>query len=84
MDEPEPRAGRSDSRERDLRIPASLWRAQIAGILNALGMDHDHAAIAAEVLVAADLMGIESHGAAMLPLYAEQVATGGATADAKV
>lgn len=67
-----------------VRIPAPLWRAQIERILLAIGLRPDHAPVAAEVLAAADLMGIESHGAAMLPVYAEQVATGGAVAAATV
>lgn len=68
----------------DVRIPFRVWNAQIKGILSAFGLSVDHSKTAAEVLCAADLMGIESHGAAMLPLYAEQIATGGATADARV
>ena len=61
------------------RIASALWRQQILLILGAWGMSDAHADITADVLVAADLMGIDSHGATLLPLYDQQIQDGGAT-----
>lgn len=58
-------------------VPASLLREQIGHQLRAWGLGADGAAETAEVLVEADLMGIDSHGVALLTLYGELVATGG-------
>ncbi|PZX11217.1 LDH2 family malate/lactate/ureidoglycolate dehydrogenase [Palleronia aestuarii] len=71
----------SEDEGRDARrIPHSDWVALIGDILRGLGLRSADADVAADVLAAADLMGIESHGAAMLPLYADQIASGGAVA----
>lgn len=59
-------------------IPAAIWRRQAADILSAWGLEPDHAATTADVLTEADLMGIESHGLAMLALYERQITEGGA------
>ncbi|WP_252925635.1 Ldh family oxidoreductase [Aliihoeflea sp. 40Bstr573] len=61
-----------------LRIPPAIWRGQAADILSAWGLPPDHAATTADVLTEADLMGIESHGLAMLSLYERQIQEGGA------
>ena len=66
------------------RVPAALWRRQIEALLGAWGMAAPHAAVTAEVLLAADLMGIDSHGASMLPLYGQQLRDGGATATPQI
>lgn len=52
-------------------VPADLLRRQIAAILRGWGMPADQAAVTAGVLIDADLAGIDSHGAALLPLYDE-------------
>lgn len=62
------------------RIPSGVWREQIFSILQAWEMEATQAKIIAEVLHAADLMGIDSHGATLLPLYDAQIRSGGATA----
>lgn len=67
-----------------LRIPAAIWRLQAADILSAWGLSDDHAAVTAKVLTEADMMGIESHGLAMLALYERQVADKGANPAAKI
>lgn len=51
------------------RVPAPLWRRQILAILQALGLSEVDAEVTTDILAAADLMGIDSHGAALLPLY---------------
>ena len=51
------------------RVPAATWRRQTLAILRGLGLAEADAGVAADVLLAADLMGIDSHGAALLPLY---------------
>lgn len=67
-------------RDNDLRrVLISLWRRQILGILRAIGLSDDDAEVTTDVLAAADLMGIDSHGAALLPLY-EGLVRDGATA----
>jgi len=62
------------------RVDSATWRRQALAILSAWGMSDAHAAVTADVLVAADLMGIDSHGLTLLPLYAQQLGNGGATA----
>jgi LDH2 family malate/lactate/ureidoglycolate dehydrogenase len=59
-------------------IPAVLWRRQAQGILKAWGMSDEHAATTADVLTAADLMGVDSHGLALFDLYEKQLQEGGA------
>ena len=60
------------------RIPAELWRRQIEAVLASWGMAEAEAGTTAGILLAADLMGIDSHGAALLPLYEEVIREGGA------
>ena len=62
------------------RVDSATWRRQALAILSAWGMSDAHAAVTADVLVAADLMGIDSHGLTLLPLYDQQLGNGGATA----
>lgn len=66
-------------REGGVRVPAALWRNQIVAILTAWGMTAAGAEVTADVLHAADLMGIDSHGATLMPLYEAQIRSGGAT-----
>jgi LDH2 family malate/lactate/ureidoglycolate dehydrogenase len=61
------------------RVAAALWRRQMLEILRAWRMSDAHAQVTADVLVAADLMGIDSHGMSLLPLYDRQLQEGGAT-----
>ncbi len=61
-------------------VAAALWRRQMLEILRAWCMSDAHAQITTDVLVAADLTGIDSHGMALLPLYRQQIEDGGATA----
>lgn len=48
----------------------------IVDTLKKLEIEEDHARIIAEVLVEADLRGIESHGAARLPIYVRRAKAG--------
>ena len=52
------------------RIPSSAVTAQSREIFRAWGMSPEHARITAERLEYADLHGVDSHGIALLPLYA--------------
>ena len=52
------------------RVPAGAVYAQCQAILSAWGMNAEHAQITAERLQYADLHGVDSHGIALLPLYA--------------
>ena len=63
-----------------LRVPAERLSRQTAAILAGWGMGEAHAAATAEVLVAADLAGIDSHGVALLGLYERQINDGKASA----
>lgn len=52
-----------------VRIPADELKRAVAGCLQAQEVAADDASVVADVLVAADLRGIESHGAARLSAY---------------
>lgn len=47
-----------------------------ARILEVAGVPADHARLTADVLVEADLRGVHSHGASLLPTYARRLRTG--------
>jgi LDH2 family malate/lactate/ureidoglycolate dehydrogenase len=55
--------------EQLLRIPADTVRQQIATILTAWGMEPEAVATTAQVMVATDLSGVDSHGVSMLMDY---------------
>jgi LDH2 family malate/lactate/ureidoglycolate dehydrogenase len=57
-------------------VPAALLRRQMALILAAWGLPAEDAEVTADVLTMADLMGIESHGLTLLPLYDELIRSG--------
>lgn len=57
-------------------IAAVNLRRMVADVLAKLGVDTGHAAVVADVLVAADLRGIESHGVARLPIYCKRIKAG--------
>jgi LDH2 family malate/lactate/ureidoglycolate dehydrogenase len=59
-----------------MHVPRADLQRQIEAILVAWGMAVEHAAITAERLTDADVRGIDSHGVALLPLYAEIRAEG--------
>ncbi|HVR29373.1 MAG TPA: Ldh family oxidoreductase [Thermoanaerobaculia bacterium] len=48
--------------EDSVRVPAERLRRHVAAIFERLGLPEDDASTAAEVLVQADLMGVDSHG----------------------
>ena len=52
------------------RVPSSAVTAQCREIFRAWGMSPEHARVTAERLEYADLHGVDSHGIALLPLYA--------------
>jgi LDH2 family malate/lactate/ureidoglycolate dehydrogenase len=58
------------------RYPHTLCRDQAEAILRALGLREESARAAADGLAWADLMGVDSHGIAMLPIYAQWRAEG--------
>ena len=45
----------------------------LSAILTAWGMGPEHAEITAEILIEADLRGVESHGLSMLPVYQDML-----------
>jgi LDH2 family malate/lactate/ureidoglycolate dehydrogenase len=63
-----------------LHVPAARLCRQTSAIFRAWGMSDDHADTTADVLVAADLAGIDSHGVALLGLYEQQLSAGKASA----
>lgn len=66
------------------RYPAALVRDQIVGFLTAWGMRRSHADTTADVLVDADLCGIDSHGISMITSYDQRLRDGLLTIDAEV
>ncbi len=60
-----------------MKANAEKLRRFAAGVLEKAGVPRDHAETAAEVLLFADLRGIESHGISKLPIYAKRIADGG-------
>jgi LDH2 family malate/lactate/ureidoglycolate dehydrogenase len=59
-----------------MRVPFDTLKAQIAAIFTTWGMSAEHARTCAERMGAADIRGIDSHGATMMQLYSEQFAAG--------
>lgn len=59
-----------------IRVDVSQLRAGIAELLSAAGMDADKAAIVAETLVEADLIGHVTHGSALVEGYLDALASG--------
>ncbi|WP_230531556.1 Ldh family oxidoreductase [Microvirga roseola] len=58
------------------KIPAELLHRQMTLVFEAWGLPKDDAAVTADVLTKADLMGIDSHGITLLPLYDELIRSG--------
>lgn len=54
-----------------MSVPAETVRHQITTLLGAWGMPGDLAAVTAEAMLYADLAGIDSHGLALMLLYAD-------------
>jgi len=52
-----------------MTIPADILRRQLIALFTAWGMKGEQVEVTAQMLLAADLRGIDSHGIAMLPLY---------------
>jgi LDH2 family malate/lactate/ureidoglycolate dehydrogenase len=59
-----------------MRVPFNTLKAQLVAIFTAWGMSEEHARTCAERMGAADIRGIDSHGATMMQLYSEQFAAG--------
>jgi LDH2 family malate/lactate/ureidoglycolate dehydrogenase len=59
-----------------IRVDASHLRTGIAELFSAAGMDADKAAIVAEMLVEADLIGHSTHGSGLVGGYLDALATG--------
>lgn len=64
-------------------VRAAELHGQIVAILCAWGTAQDAASETADLLVEADLMGIDSHGIALLTLYDELIASGRVVASAR-
>jgi LDH2 family malate/lactate/ureidoglycolate dehydrogenase len=57
-------------------VPAASIRDQIVSVFRAWGMSADHANVAAEMMIEADLRGVDSHGVSMLPIYDKDFRSG--------
>lgn len=80
-------AGRNDSTRRAtaaVRIPWERLSAWVAEILERLGLDAAQAARAAATLLLADLRGVDSHGVARLPAYAQRLLVGAIDPGARI
>jgi LDH2 family malate/lactate/ureidoglycolate dehydrogenase len=53
----------------DRIVSAEVLSDQLAKVLRAWGMSEDHVAITVEIMLYADLRGIDTHGISMLPAY---------------
>lgn len=60
-----------------LRIAAPVLQRWAAGVLQSLGVGVDHAQATATALVRTSLRGVDTHGIARLPAYAERIRDGG-------
>lgn len=69
--------GTRDEQLRAARYGAAPLREFAAAVLGRLGLAPADAALAAEAIVRADLRGIDTHGLARLPMYADRLASGG-------
>jgi LDH2 family malate/lactate/ureidoglycolate dehydrogenase len=58
-------------------VPADDLRTALAGILTGHSVPSDQAATIAQLLVEADLRGVDSHGAHLMSMYATRLASGG-------
>lgn len=65
-------------------VPAGDLREGLKALFCAWGVPPDQAATTAEVLVEADLMGIDSHGITLIPLYDELLRSGKVVAAAEI
>ncbi len=59
-----------------VRVPADGLKDFVTRVLEKLGVPHEDASITADVLVRADLRGIESHGVARLRRYVDGIKNG--------
>jgi LDH2 family malate/lactate/ureidoglycolate dehydrogenase len=66
------------------RYPVATVRAQIAHILSGLGMPPEHVTTTAEVMVDADVCGIDTHGISLLVTYDDRCTKGMLTMDAAI
>ena len=57
-------------------IPADALRELTADIFEKVGMDPSHASTVADVLVWADLRGLDTHGVSRVPSYVERIEVG--------
>ena len=62
--------------EHSVRIPAERLRQFVAQVLTTAGVGANDSQIVADVLTAADLRGVESHGVALLGWYLAQIQMG--------
>ncbi len=70
--------------EQGPRVAAGDLKRFVAGVLERLDMPKDEAAIVADVLVAADLRGVSSHGVGRLHYYERALAEGRITRPARI
>jgi LDH2 family malate/lactate/ureidoglycolate dehydrogenase len=66
------------------RVAADRLAATLAGVLRALAVPPHAAATVAELLVEADLSGVDSHGCHLLPMYVDRLRSGHIKADAPI
>jgi LDH2 family malate/lactate/ureidoglycolate dehydrogenase len=66
----------SDASKSAVVVSAEALRRFVAGVFEAKGMSHPHAATVADVLVWANLRGTDSHGVSRVPRYLEMIEAG--------
>ena len=61
----------------ETRIPAEIVRAFIAECVECIGLPAADAAVVAELMTEADLVGADAHGVFRLPQYVQRTQAGG-------
>jgi LDH2 family malate/lactate/ureidoglycolate dehydrogenase len=68
-----------DSHKTPATVPAAWLQETMTGIFAAAGLEAEPAATVAEALLDADLRGLPSHGAMLVPMYIERLRAGSVT-----
>jgi L-2-hydroxycarboxylate dehydrogenase (NAD+) len=62
--------------DQDFRVPVDVIRSFMEDVFRSVGVPDHHAAIIADILLASDLRGIESHGTGRLKMYYDRIKDG--------
>ncbi len=74
----------SDNGADTVLVSATDLETVITGIFKELGVPSEHAALQARILVDADLRGVDTHGALLVPYYVKKFKAGLYNPDPKI